>query len=205
MKYNDYEFEEQCKVIKWCKSHLSKCEALGMIVGSANGEERPKKKNKQGQWYCPSGNRLKAMGVLSGDPDLQVPIRIKKDGVEYSGLYIEMKEIEFPYSETGKPLKIQYGETSDNQKQRQNNLLAYGHLVVTCYSADTIDRHHGTEHVELLGAIDTLCEYLGIDRGMIEAGKRYTNWYNDWAVKMGVQVEERAYFHDKGLNDKLPF
>jgi len=205
-KYNDYEFKEQCKVISWCDAHIAQCEALAMIVGSANGESRPTKVSASGQRYCPAGQRLKKSGVKSGDPDLQLPIRMKTDTVEYSGLYIEMKDIEFPYSEkTNKPLKVKYGTTSPSQKRRQNNLRAYGHLVVTCYSAETIDRMHSGKKIQKLGAIDVICQYLQIDRAMIEAGHCYENWYSDWAAKNNVDVPERAYFHDEQFNDKLPF
>jgi len=209
-KYNDDEFKEQCKVISWCDAHIAQCEALGMIVGSANGGSRSYKtvydKSGRASKISLEGIRMKASGVRSGFPDLQLPIPIITHNRFYSGLAIEMKLIEFPYStKTNKPLTVRYGETGPRQVKWQNNLRAYGHLVVTCFSAETIDRMHGGKKIQHRGAIDVICQYLQIDRAMIEAGRRYENWYSDWAVKNNVNVPERAYFHDEQFNDKLPF
>jgi hypothetical protein len=52
-----------------------------------NGEIRPRRQNKKGQWYCPSGARLKRLGAKRGVADIFIMIASKA----CHGLYIEFK------------------------------------------------------------------------------------------------------------------
>ena len=205
MNSRNYEFEQQCKVIAWCDKRVNQCAALEEIVGSANGEKRETKVNRRGQRYCPAGDRLKRSGVRAGFPDLQLPVQMKIEGIVYGALFIEMKAITFPHNVNDKPLKVKYGVTSAEQTKVQHNLKAFGNFVTTCYSADTINKTHGTQRIQHSGAIDVICGYLGLDRAMMEVGHCYPNWHSDWCKKMGLPLCVAPYFHDKGFNDDIPF
>ena len=205
---NNYEYEQQCKVIAWCDARINQCAGLGMVFGSANGGSRSSKMvaNKYGALVriSPEGMRLKKSGVRAGDPDLRLPIPMEIEVRHYSGLYIEMKAIDFSFTpKLNKPI-VEYGKTSDEQKKIQNNLKSFGHKVVTCYSADTIDRTHGGKRIQHIGAIDVICEYLGLDRGMLEVGRRYPNWHELWATKMGIEYTSGLNYADEGFDDELP-
>lgn len=57
------------------------------ILHIPNGEIRPRKQNNKGQWYCPSGARLKRLGAKKGVADILLMLAKKT----YHGLYIEFK------------------------------------------------------------------------------------------------------------------
>jgi hypothetical protein len=55
-----------------------------------NGGKRVKRKNKKGEWYSPEAQKLKAMGVQAGVPD--VVIVVARGG--FHGFYLELKRRE---------------------------------------------------------------------------------------------------------------
>jgi hypothetical protein len=62
------------------------------------GEIRPHVKNKKGEWYCPSGKRLKDLGAKSGVADIFFMWRKRFFG----GLWIEFKTKEGRQTKTQK-------------------------------------------------------------------------------------------------------
>lgn len=66
---------EQRSVVAWLDLHRI------LYHHSPNGGSRPKVMNKQGRWYSPASQRLKAMGTQPGFPDLLVfPVRVVSYG-----------------------------------------------------------------------------------------------------------------------------
>ena len=179
------EYKQQVLTASWCEKHKHQCEGLGFLIASANDEYREQRESRSGQSYSTAGNRLKAKGVKSGVPDLQLPIPCFIDGQLYTGLYIEMKKVEFPYSDkTSKPLKPQFTKPSEGQIAWLYNLQQFGHFTTVCYTADSINISHGEFKVNQRGAIDVICDYLGIDRVAIEHGKLYSNWFADYQATL---------------------
>ena len=92
-----------------CVNYYRLCYPKGLIFAIPNG----------GQRNVIVATKLKAEGVLSGVPDLCIPI--SKKG--YNGLYIELKN--------GKA-----GKVSDNQKTIIGKLQNEGYLCEVCRSFD---------------------------------------------------------------------
>ena len=136
------EFAEQRTLYKWVKIHRNNHPALFNFNATANGEERPKKQDKHGRWYCPSGKRLEESGVSSGYPDviLDVPTPGSQwpNSTGYHGLRIEMKE----------PNALP-SATSPEQKEWIRRLREQGYRAEVCYG--------------WLQAARLICEYLGLD------------------------------------------
>jgi len=99
---------EQAKVIAWARANERNYPYLWMLHSSLNGLKRTK--NAQG--------KAKAQGMLSGVPDLFMPV--PKNG--FHGLYIEMK------SEKGRV------SVSQNRFLSVTNELGYQSIV--CYSSE---------------------------------------------------------------------
>ena len=120
---NQFEHEQQCAVIKWRDDmvRLGIYPELALLYAIPNGGERPKRQNKRtGRWYCPSGQKLKAEGLLAGIPDLHLPV--SRAGA--LSMYIEMKE---PGKKPGK---------ADEHQDRIHALLReQGNMVAVCNSA----------------------------------------------------------------------
>lgn len=104
---------EQAKVIAWARANERNYSYLWMLHSSLNGLKRTK--NAQ--------DKAKAQGMLSGVPDLLLPVK----KADFSGLYIEMKSAKGRISiEQSKFLKA----VSDN-----------GYSAFVCYSAvEAIDK-----------------------------------------------------------------
>ena len=86
------EADLQAAVIDMRDMHAAAFPLLRLLAGSANGEVRPKRQNpKTGQWYSPSGQKLRRMGLVPGWPDLQLPVPGRGSYSGYAGLFIEMK------------------------------------------------------------------------------------------------------------------
>ena len=99
---------EQAKVVAWARANENNYPYLWMLHNSLNGLKRTK--NAQG--------KAKQQGMLSGVPDLFLPVKNKY----FFGLYIEMKSAKGRISiEQSKFLK----DVSDN-----------GYAEFVCYSAN---------------------------------------------------------------------
>lgn len=108
-KYNlRSEATEQEYVISWCFHHEREYPELKWIYHCPNGGSRQK---------IEAAN-LKAQGVKSGVPDLNLPV---SKGT-YIGLFIEMK--------------YNSGTISPHQKEWLQAMKAAGHFVCVCYGYD---------------------------------------------------------------------
>lgn len=106
------ETQEQIQLWSWVQSMQGMVPALTMFAANPNGGVRPKKYRKDKKTgklvrYSPEGQRLKAMGVQAGFPDIQLLVPIQP----YHGLFIE--------------LKAPGGDTRDNQLEWQARLRSW--------------------------------------------------------------------------------
>ena len=70
------------------KSVANYLDSLGVLWNHSAGERKTKmRQDKNGRWFTPEGNKLKAKGVKSGMPD----IMIYEGDIYYRGLAIELK------------------------------------------------------------------------------------------------------------------
>ena len=99
---------EQAKVIAWARANERNYPYLWMLHSSLNGLKRTK--NAQG--------KAKAQGMLSGVPDLFMPVAIG----DSKGLYIEMKSAK--------------GRVSVEQSRYLKCAAENGYAVSVCYSAN---------------------------------------------------------------------
>ena len=110
---------EQAKVIAWARANERNYPYLWMLHSSLNGVKMTKAQ----------AGRAIAQGMLSGVPDLFLPVR--RGG--YAGLYIEMK--------WGK------NTTTPNQKTYKADVESQGFLAKVCYSAkeaiEVIQKYYG--------------------------------------------------------------
>jgi hypothetical protein len=107
---------EQAKVIAWARANERNYPYLWMLHSSLNGLKRTK--NAQG--------KAKAQGMLSGVPDLFMPVAIGNS----KGLYIEMKSAK--------------GRISPEQSKFLKAASDFGYSCFICYSAvDAIDKIKG--------------------------------------------------------------
>ena len=108
---------EQAKVVAWARANENNYPYLWMLHNSLNGLKRTK--NAQG--------KAKQQGMLSGVPDLFLPVKNKY----FFGLYIEMKSAK--------------GRVSVEQSRFLKCAAENGYSVVVCYSAvdaiNTIKAH----------------------------------------------------------------
>ena len=105
MKTTEHEIQVAC--VNYFRIRYPK----GLIYAIPNG----------GQRNVIVASKLKAEGVLSGVPDLHIPIAKKG----YNGLYIELKN--------GKS-----GKVSDNQKTIMEKLQTEGYQCAVCKSIDEL-------------------------------------------------------------------
>jgi hypothetical protein len=104
---------EQAKVIAWARANERNYPFLWMLHSSLNGLKRTK--NAQG--------KAKAQGMLSGVPDLFMPVAIG----DSKGLYIEMKSAK--------------GRISPEQSKFLKAASDFGYACFICYSAvEAIDK-----------------------------------------------------------------
>jgi len=104
---------EQAKVIAWARANERNYPFLWMLHSSLNGLKRTK--NAQG--------KAKAQGMLSGVPDLFMPVSIG----DCKGLYIEMKSAK--------------GRISPEQSKFLKAASDFGYSCFICYSAvEAIDK-----------------------------------------------------------------
>ena len=99
---------EQEKVIKWARDNEKNYPFLWMLHSSLNGVKLSKTQ----------AGKAKASGMLSGVPDLFLPV--PKNG--FHGLYIEMKS--------------EKGRLTDNQKWFLSKVELLGYKIAVCYSAN---------------------------------------------------------------------
>ena len=102
------EAAEQEKVIKWARDNEKKYPFLWMLHSSLNGLKRTKA----------AQGKAKASGMLSGVPDLFLPV----PRGSFFGLYIEMKSAK--------------GRVSVEQSRYLKCAAENGYSVVVCYSAN---------------------------------------------------------------------
>lgn len=98
---------EQERVIKWARDNENNYPFLWLLHSSLNGVKLSK--NQAG--------RAKTQGMLSGVPDLFLPV--PKNG--FHGLYIEMKS--------------EKGRVTENQHWFLTNAESLGYKIAVCYSA----------------------------------------------------------------------
>lgn len=77
----------------------------------ANGENRPKKKDKHGRWYSPTGDRLKRSGLRPGNPDLLLIWNKRAIGLE---------------------LKAEGGRQTESQRDTETDWTLAGGLYACC-------------------------------------------------------------------------
>jgi len=99
---------EQENVIKWARDNEKSYPFLWMLHSSLNGVKLSKTQ----------AGKAKASGMLSGVPDLFLPVR----SFQYCGLYIEMK------SATGRIMP--------SQSRYLKTVSDFGYAAFVCYSAD---------------------------------------------------------------------
>ena len=99
---------EQAKVIAWARANERNYPFLWMLHSSLNGLKRTK--NAQG--------KAKAQGMLSGVPDLFLPVPRKN----FHGLYIEMKS--------------EKGRVSVSQSRFLSVTNELGYQSIVCYSSE---------------------------------------------------------------------
>lgn len=104
---------EQAKVIAWARANERNYPYLWLLHNSLNGAKRTKA----------NGDKLVKQGLLSGVPDLLLPV---KQGI-YSGLYIEMKSAK--------------GRISIDQSKFLSAVSDNSYAAFVCYSAvEAIDK-----------------------------------------------------------------
>lgn len=96
-----------------------------------NGQKREVKQNKNGEWYCPGGNRSKAMGERPGVSDMILLV----PNEQYPFLCIEFKKKELVRNKSGK-LVYKYGVQTKEQKEFQASVEEVGGLYKLIYEAD---------------------------------------------------------------------
>jgi len=99
---------EQAKVVAWARANENNYPYLWMLHNSLNGVKLSKTQ----------AGKAKASGMLSGVPDLFLPVR----SYRYCGLYIEMK------SATGRIMP--------SQSRYLKAVSDFGYAAFVCYSAD---------------------------------------------------------------------
>jgi len=99
---------EQEKVIKWARDNEKNYPFLWMLHSSLNGVKLSKTQ----------AGKAKASGMLSGVPDLFLPV--PKNG--FHGLYIEMKS--------------EKGRIMPSQSRYLKTVSDFGYAAFVCYSAD---------------------------------------------------------------------
>ena len=110
------EAAEQENVIKWARDNEKNYPFLWMLHSSLNGLKRTK--NAQG--------KAKAQGMLSGVPDLFMPVAIGNS----KGLYIDMKSVK--------------GRISPEQSKFLQAASDFGYACFICYSAvEAMDKIKG--------------------------------------------------------------
>ena len=102
------EAAEQEKVIKWARDNENNYPFLWMLHSSLNGVKLSKIQ----------AGKAKASGMLSGVPDLFLPVPMGG----YHGLFIEMKS--------------EKGRVTDNQEWFLSKTEGLGYKTAVCYSAD---------------------------------------------------------------------
>lgn len=80
-----------------------------------NGEARPKVKNARGEWYSPTGERLRRAGLRPGNPDLLLIWKGKAIGLE---------------------LKAEGGRATESQRQTEADWTTAGGLYAICKGYD---------------------------------------------------------------------
>ncbi len=98
---------EQAKVVAWARANENNYPYLWMLHNSLNGVKLSKTQ----------AGKAKASGMLSGVPDLFLPL--PKNG--HHGLYIEMKS--------------EKGRLTENQQWFLSNAESLGYKTAVCYSA----------------------------------------------------------------------
>lgn len=99
------EYEEQKLIVQWAKSMHRREPLLRLLHASLNGVRLPMKR----------ASMMKASGMLSGVPDLFLPVRNET----HSGLYIELKR------EKG-------GKVSDAQQWFIDSVTEQGYRAEVC-------------------------------------------------------------------------
>jgi len=99
---------EQAKVVAWARANENNYPYLWMLHNSLNGVKLSKTQ----------AGKAKASGMLSGVPDLFLPL--PKNG--HHGLYIEMKS--------------EKGRLTENQQWFLSNAESLGYKTAVCYSAN---------------------------------------------------------------------
>jgi hypothetical protein len=112
------EHAEQCAVIDWRNANMSRVPTLRLLHATPNGAKLPWRRNGNGQRYSPEAIRLKAEGLVSGIPDLCLPVPMPG----FHGLYVEMK--------------VGRNKPSEEQEEIIALLREQGHRVEVCYSAE---------------------------------------------------------------------
>lgn len=115
---------EQIVVIQWAQYNTSRHPELKWLHHCPNGGSRNRLE----------AIKLKQMGVKAGVSDLCLPY---PKGI-YCGLYIEMK--------------YENNRQQDTQKEFLRDMMAAGHFVATCYSAEA--------------AIDVIKQYLNLKKSV---------------------------------------
>ena len=100
------EITEQIKLFNWARSVREFIPELKLLHHIPNEGKRT------------NGALLKAAGMVSGVPDLSLPVARRG----FNGLYIEMK--------------FGNNRQQDTQKEFLADMAAAGHFVATCYSAE---------------------------------------------------------------------
>ena len=98
------EHSEQVLLINWVRGNQSSDPRLVLLYAIPNGGSR----------NIATAQRLKHEGVLSGVPDLCLPVPVG----QYHGLYIELKTLK--------------GKASDKQKRYIQSLNNQGYLAIVC-------------------------------------------------------------------------
>jgi hypothetical protein len=111
MSINLTERQEQEIVIGWARSLEGKYPKLSRLHCSLNGV-----------WLPPKlANQAKCGGMVSGVPDLQLPVPMKVGEVTFHALWIEMKSMD--------------GVLSANQKRWLAELTEDGYAAICCKGA----------------------------------------------------------------------
>lgn len=132
---------EQILIMQWAEYQQSRYPELKWLYHCPNGGSRNKAEAK----------KLRQMGVKAGVSDLCLPY---PKGI-YIGLYIEMK----------------YGKNNlqETQKEFLSAMMAAGHYVATCYTAQA--------------AINIIKEYLSLPHRII-----YGEAYKETCEKIGIEI-----------------
>ena len=118
------EDDEQASFVVWCRLHEDEYPGLDAMYSIPNGGYRAKR----------TGATLKQTGLLSGVPDICIPVGL----IGYHHLYIEMKRRDPKLSVISK-----------KQSAIIERLRELGNYVAVCYGAkeaiDVIKRYYGGE------------------------------------------------------------